>query len=96
MNNKSKWFIKKYDVFNDLYSYYSFPNRDNFYHRTNWLITENSFNYYMIRKNDVNDYLTINKSSLPALFGIIHTSNKNKNGIAYLYVYVIVYIPYTI
>lgn len=52
----------------------------------------------MIRKNDVNDYLTINKSSLPALFGIIHvhTSNKNKNGIAYLYVYVIVYIPYTI
>lgn len=49
----------------------------------------------MIRKNDVNDYLTINKSSLPALFGIIHTSNKNKNGIVYLYVYVIVYIPYT-
>lgn len=47
-------------------------------------------------KNDVNDYLTINKSSLPSLFGIIHTSNKNKNGIAYLYVYVIVYIPYTI
>lgn len=40
----------------------------------------------MIRKNDVNDYFTINKSSLPALFGIIQTSNKNKNGIAYLYV----------